>query len=421
MKQYGKYLAAAGIAAFGIIFSCLSASAWGRMAQAKDRVMLYLKNPISLEEASAVVKQNQEAAEEYQQGQEVAEEYQQGRQGAEEYEQGQQGKEPAFQFCIWGQKEDVLLSNENLSRSVKADAIVLCGNPELLFEDCRMPVREDDRGCLLDEKAAWELFGDVQAAGKEISCEGKNYTIRNVVPGTEGLIAFQAGKGQAEKSGGLEGEKSSDSIDGVMQRITIQKPEGYSVDDLESAWSNRYGIFADVLDTELLRGIGGCCVLLFPISLCLLFGIYLYRQRTLWDVPSWASGRLIGDNRQKSFLQKSFLQKAAAVELLLVLAAMLLLFLKGFVKIPEGYIPTRWSEFSFWARLWETKTEGVRLLLRMPKSVLDAGWMGDFFRAAAYGLLAEALLGIAWFFIKCSSKQEQKESSKMAKEKKEEE
>ena len=105
----------------------------------------------------------------------------------------------------------------------------------------------------------------------------------------------------------------------------------------------------------------------------------------------------------------------------MVLAAMLLLFLKGFVKIPEGYIPTRWSEFSFWARLWETKTEGVRLLLRMPKSVLDAGWMGDFFRAAAYGLLAEALLGIAWFFIKCSSKQEQKESSKMAKEKKEEE
>ena len=357
----------------GIIFSCLSASAWGRMAQAKDKVMLYLEKPISLEEAFAVSKQNREAA--------------------EEYRQGQEEKAPAFQFCIWGQR-DALLSNENLSRSTKADAVFLCGSPELLFEDCRMLVREDGTGCLIDEKAAWELFGDIQVVGKEVSCEGRSYTIRNVVPGTEGLIAFQAGKGLAETSGGLEGEKSSGSIDSVMQRITIKKPEGYSVKDLESAWNNRYGLFADVLDTELLRGMGGFCMLLFPVSLWLVFGIYLYRQCTLWDFSLLASSPLTGDSRWKSFLQK-----AAAAGLLLVLAVMLVFFLKGFVKIPEGYIPARWSEFSFWARLWETKTEALELLMQMPKSKLDAGWMEDFFRAAAYGLLAEVFLGIAGLFL----------------------
>lgn len=374
MKQYGKYLGIAGMVILGIFLSCLSAAAWGNMTRGKSNVMFYLENPISVEDAIAVAEKNREAA--------------------EEDPQEQEEKKPAFPFCIWGQKEDVLLSNENLSRIIRADAILLCGSPVLLFEDCRMPVQEDAGGCLVDEKAAWELFGDIQAVGKEISCEGNNYTIRNVVAGKEGIIAFQASKTLIEKNPGLEEAESGQSMDGVMQRITIQKPEGYSIHDLESVWNNTYGIFADVLDTELLRGIGGICMLLFPVSMCLFFGVYLYHQYAIWSIPLWPLGHF-----PESKKQKPFQGKAVTAGLMLVLAAMLLFFLKGQVKIPDDYIPTRWSEFSFWATLWETKIEAVKLLLRMPKSELDAGWMGDFFKTVACGLMAEMFLMIAGFWL----------------------
>ena len=71
---------------------------------------------------------------------------------------------------------------------------------------------------------------------------------------------------------------------------------------------------------------------------------------------------------------------------------LLLAFLKDKVKIPDEYIPTRWSEFSFWESLWERKVDAVELLLRIPKSNLDNGWMDCFFHTCAYGVLAAVCL-----------------------------
>lgn len=243
------------------------------------------------------------------------------------------------------------------------------------------------------KKQPGSSFGDIQAVGKEISCEGNSYIVRNVVSGKEGIIAFQASKILVEKSGKAERAESNQPIDGTMQRVTIQKPEGYSVHDLESAWNNTYGLFGDVLDIELLRGIGGFCMLLFPVSLCVCFWIYLYHQCIFFDDTLWIFGRLTKN-------RKVFQGKAAAIGLSLVLAVMLMFFLKGQVKIPDDYIPTRWSEFSFWTTLWETKREAVKLLFEMPKSELDAGWVGNFFQTVVCGLLAEALLLIDGLLVK---------------------
>lgn len=372
MKQYGKYLVITGLIILGMFLSYLSASAWGRMVQQKDSVMFYLKQPIALEDALAVAEQNKETA--------------------EEYRQEQEEKKPPLSFCIWGQKEDVMLSNENLSRSFMADVILLCGSPELLFEDCRVPMQEDSAGCLVDEKAAWELFGDMKVVGKEISYEGNDYTIRNVVPGKEGIVAFQASRALIEKNTKLEGAQSNESMDGVMQRLTMHKPKGYSVYDLESSWNHAYGFFVDVLDLQLLRGIGGIVMLLFPVSLCFLFGCYLYHLRASLNISSGLFGHFTVKKNGK-LLQG----KAAAVGLSLMLMGLLLFFLKDMVQIPDDYIPTRWSEFSFWTRLWEIKTEAVKLLLGMPKTVLDSHWMGDFFQTLTGGFLAEALLVVAGF------------------------
>ena len=355
IKKYGKYLFLAGIGGLGFLLFYLATVAWCSMLWARDSALFYLEEPISVEEALKISEQNQKIAELWRQG--VSE------QGV------------PLNFCIWGQKENITVSNEELSRAASTDVIFLYGNPELLFEESRIPVQEDDQGCLISEEAAWELFGSSQVIGKEVLCQGKSYIIRNVIPAKEKILAFQAGSLiQRSQELSAEGEEKP-SVDSVFQRITVQKTEGSSLRDLQMIWVSQYGLNPQALDTELLRGISGILLLAIPITVCIFFWIFLYCQYKA---------------------QETLQQKAVMAGLSLVLAALLIFFLGKWVRIPDEYIPTLWSDFSFWSQLWKDKLEGVRLLIRIPKGIPDSKWMDGFWRAAGYSLLAEAVavLGI---------------------------
>ena len=96
MKKYKIYFMSAGIALLGFFLCYLSAAAWGSIAWGRGNALFYLESPLSVECALSVAAQNQEIASRVNQGQEV--------------------QEGPFQFCLWGQEEDVVASNENLSR-----------------------------------------------------------------------------------------------------------------------------------------------------------------------------------------------------------------------------------------------------------------------------------------------------------------
>lgn len=356
MKRYGKrigrYLIIAAFIGMGMVLLWMSAAAWGSMVLEKDNLRFCLEQPVTISEALAAARQNQDVKEKYQLGEtETAK---------------------PLDFCIWGQKEDMVLSNEALSRRVQVHGIFLCGNPKLLFSDSRVPVLEDKNGCLIDEETAWELFGSSQVAGKEISCEGKTYIIRNVVTGREKIIAFQVdgetGEKKSEETGQTEDLGGNFEQEEKLDRITVQRPEDVSVNDLELIWNSQYGLDVQLLDLELLRGIGGACLLLAPVTVCVFFGVYLYQQYRK---------------------QEAFPGKAAAAGAGLLLAVLLLLFLKSQVRIPDEYIPTRWSEFSFWTDLWKQKTAGMKLLLQISKAEPDTEWMSSFMRTLLCGILAE--------------------------------
>ncbi len=201
MRKF-SYAAIAAFAMLGILFAYLSAAAWGSMVWAKDKAMFYLETPISAETALGIWEQGQELAEQYRQGLE---------------------NEAPLPFCIWGQTGHVLVSGGNLSMQTQVSAILFCGKPELLFEDCRVPVPEDVGGCLLDEQAAWELFGGTEVVGKEVSCGNHIFTIRDVIPGKEGLVAFQVSRGLLEKNSTKGQEPEGEpplGMDEMMQRVT---------------------------------------------------------------------------------------------------------------------------------------------------------------------------------------------------------
>lgn len=352
-KLTSCYLLITGLLGLGILLFCISAAAWGSMVWMSNTVMFYLRQPISAEEALAAAEWNQEIREREPEGEQT---------------------ELFLDFCIWGQEENVVVENESLSVSTQADTILLCGNPGLLFENCSLPVREDVKGCVIDEKTAWELFGSSQVVGKEISCEGKIYIVRSVIPGKERIIAFQVqrDKKESQKESAESKQEMPDSPqERPFNRVTLSKPGDQSIYDLQTAWNNQYGLSAAVLDTELMRGISGVCLLLIPLSACIFFWMYLYHQYKIQD--RWQG-------------------KAVAAGTALCLLVLFLIFLKKWVQIPDDYIPTKWSDFSFWTSLWETKTEAAKLLIQIPKTDLDYRWISSFFQSAGCGLLAEVFL-----------------------------
>lgn len=335
MKICAKSVGTAAVLAVALILFYLSAVSWGSLISRKDNVMFYLKQPLSISDAEEADRKIQE--------------------GRRNSSQAEAEGEAMPEFCIWGQENEVNLTNESLCRSFQADAILLCGNPELLFEDCRLPGRKDSLGCLVDEAVAWGLFGSLAVEGKEISYQGNSYTIREVLPGEKKIFAYQA--------------VSQSEEDAVFRRITMQKPAGKSLGDLELAWQSQHGIEVTVLDLELLRGIAGACVLLVPLTSCICFLRYLFCQYREQEKPVW---------------------KAAVAVLGMAAAVSFFMALKTQVHIPDDYIPTRWSDFSFWPGLWGWKMEGVRLLWQMPKTDLDYIWIRDAGKAVGFGLLAEA-------------------------------
>lgn len=349
-KKYRKYLFQASMGALVFLLFYLAFAAWCSLLWWKDSALFYLKEPISVEEALNISEQNQETARLWRQG------------------NSQQGM--PLNFCIWGQKENITVSNEELSRAAGADVIFLCGNPELLFEECRTPVQEDTQGCLISEETAWELFGSSQVIGKEVLCQGKSYIIRNVISSKEKILAFQAGSLSKRNQELSAEEEENSSVDSVLQRITVQKPKGSSIRDLQMIWAGQYGLNAQVLDTELLRGISGFLLLAIPVTVCMFFWMFLYRQYRA---------------------QETSRQKAVMAGLSLALAVLLIIFLRKWVRIPDDYIPTLWSDFSFWSGLCKDKLEEIRLLIRIPKEIPDSEWMDGFFRVAGYSLLAETL------------------------------
>lgn len=379
----------------------LSASAWGGLKLMNDNIMLYLEQPITIKEAAALIEEEKEA-----------------------YEAEQTEEMMLPDFCVWGQEEDILVANENLNKTTTVDAILLCGNPELVLEDCRMPVRDDKEGCIIDEETAWDLFGGSEVIDKAVTYNNRQYFIRKVIKSDEQIFACQADDASEKNTGqqnqaDTQGPESFNAqAESRLNRVTLKKQEGCSVREIKTMWDNRTGIGGKVLDIELLYGISGFCVLLVPITLCAFFLIELLRQdkrRPEFYQRSTRMAKRITVNKNDFQKTGKFQRmagwipqhipghmagKAVTAASALIIIGMILFLLIKWVEIPLDYIPTKWSDFSFWINLWREKTDAVKLLWEMPKTDLDYIWVSLFCQSAVCGILAETITIMAYTFAK---------------------
>lgn len=231
-----------------------------------------------------------------------------------------QAEEETVGFCFWGETENLQVLCRQTGAGAQVTRVALWGNPELL-EAGPLAWRE---GCLLDEDTAQRLFGTTQCAGQDLWVEGEVYPVLGTISTMRPTLVTMAEPGD------------------VLGQCLLALPAEEGQTQAEQ-FLLRWGMGGEVLDFFPLLALAENLLLLFPgvllLSVCSRLG------------RGWR-----GLRRSLLPRQKGLLTRVALALLLAVVGSCLLL---SRVVIPRDAVPSQWSDFDFWGRLWERRRENL--------------------------------------------------------------
>lgn len=281
---------------------------------------------------------------------------------AAEVQKAEQKQDNPLQFTIWGEKENVMLSNKKYQRSSSATAVLVCNNPQLLFNGTAALAPDDKNGCLIDEKTAYDLFGSTDVAGKQLEYLDRKLTIRGLLKGIDDerqLVVMQA-----------YGEDQN------LDSITVRIPEGSETETAVSEFLMRHSLEGKIMDLELLKGITRILILLLPVLFA--FGIMI---------------TLLRYTREEKGQGISYYIWWGAVIVILIITILGIL---RFITIPKEMIPTKWSDFDFWTNLWKKKEEAFLFLIQTAKHQPQIDMILAFFHSVFFSILSIILYIISF-------------------------
>lgn len=240
---------------------------------------------------------------------------------AEEIWQSEQEQPEPLAFCFWEQMPQQQVLCSLTGRSASVTLVCLRGNPELLD----VGALAWQEGCFVDDQTAQTLFGTDRGSGQILTQNGQDYPVLGVIPALGPTLVRLA---QPEES---------------FSRCVL--PKGAGADALM-----RWGLSGKVLDWQVLTALTADLLLVTPALLL----VWLCRML----------GRGWRELRLSQLTQQKVLAGKAALSLLLAAAGLWLLV--RLIQVPEGMIPSKWSDFSFWGRWWQQQEQNFLLLLSTP-------------------------------------------------------
>lgn len=235
------------------------------------------------------------------------------------YEEAKEESLP--ELTLWKQTDGIPVSCESSDRDISLKVVTIWGNVEAVYPDCLAAgsplIKEDSIGCMLSEEAAYELFGGWDVLGKTVYCEGKTYTVRGILKGQEAILV-------------RENKETS---------FTCAEAVGTPGDGKEKLRQILLGTGAllengAVIETDTLCGI----LRLFRLIPELWLAISLYRK---------------GKERAGRCKPLLWLFR-------LILLAVIGVLIRNCWCFSEDFIPSRWSDFSFFSDLWKGQKENLR-------------------------------------------------------------
>lgn len=258
----------------------------------------------------------------------------------------------AAEFVLWREQENTLLRNPQTGLSSQAEALYLCGSSRLLYPGEAVLDGEDQKGCLLGRKAAYELFGSGQAQGLTLYLGQTAYEVRGVLAEDSRRVVVRAGAGE------------------VLDQITARIPQGQTRQGAEQTLSAGYGIYGTPLEFDLL---------------CLLAGA---GTAMLWVCLGIGAFLILKGYENRVGIRQRWKRRLLAGSLI----GLWVFFAVRQVSVPVEYLPTKWSDFDFFANLWQEKGEALFYLFSAEKQGPQAGWSMLFLKT----LFFQAAGGLGW-------------------------
>lgn len=249
-------------------------------------------------------------------------------------EAGRKPESPAL--CFWRELELQPIQNEVLQRTSLANVSILCGSSDLLFPESSALLSGDTKGCLLGETLAYDLFGNKNAVGMQLSYGERVLTVREMLREEPESLVIQ----EEEK----EGESQAA---GVFSGLAVRTLENQRAHSILSELSSQYGIQSQPIA-------GGFYVLMAKLGGSLLFLAVSFLLFAKICVQLW-------ENRRRPAV-------------VLVFAGILLFWFwlsvrmaPYSVRIGKEALPSQWSDFSWFSARFEEIKDQLANLMKIEK------------------------------------------------------
>lgn len=137
-------------------------------------------------------------------------------------------------FTAWTEKEGQTVTDPKLRKSIQTNIVYLSGSSELVLPAEPVLLAQDENGCLVATRTAWELFGSAEVVGQQIEIDHEICTIRGIVNKPKNGIYMQMPVSMKNVS---------------FQRITLEEKE---IEEGKN-FLLRYGVDGTVIRMDYLR------------------------------------------------------------------------------------------------------------------------------------------------------------------------
>lgn len=274
---------------------------------------------------------------------------------------------PQARLTAWSQTRDETVSVRELNATLTVDALWVSGASDLVMNTKplrgALPAFDGAREIALSQDAALKLFGSLDVLGQTVRCGDTDYRVVCVFERATGWLAPAADAQRALVM--LPAELHKDGEDARMQALECAFPAGYTEGARQSLelWLGRANVavperIEDWADTRDL-----CAFLArLPWMLMALLGAWsLLRQGYGMLRAGIARFATLRADRVTATLHayRALLHSVGVFALLAAAAAWMCYLGAGLPKLPPAYIPTRWSDLSFWPTLTQSAFSGL--------------------------------------------------------------
>ncbi|MCL1795484.1 MAG: ABC transporter permease [Clostridia bacterium] len=262
----------------------------------------------------------------------------------------------------WAQAQSVRVSYEKTGGSQTADVIYVDGDPSLIINVTILtgvlPSMDGGADCAIDRKTALLLFGSIDVAGETMRVGAKDLKITGVFELPDRLPALRADPGR-----GLVFVDYSEAPEATLIASLGFSARGAVAVAKVSEWMDTAGLSmrGTLSDDSDQR------------ALFVFFGsipAYLLAAMTVWRVAGAFARRTIRLRRSilalrndpysgRRELRRVGLRHAIGFAALVAIASAAVLFAPGMPRIPPVYLPTRWSDFGFYASMFRASMEAA--------------------------------------------------------------